>query len=224
MAAISSHSLPSISSHLYPSQPQKFRKTLPPIFISTNPSHLNLHQLAHLFASTNFSCHRFPNPDAQTGRVEPVDPGKLRTAVDHSSVVVSVFCREEFCEGGGGKEDLGFGGLLMERAVPVSEKNGRLVGFGRAVSDGGLTAAIYDVVVIPSLQRLGIGRRIVKRIIRLFFEACGFGEDALGSTTMMYTRSASNYAEGNPSVRRVGRMLLLVPPLRKSSSENAASG
>lgn len=38
-------------------------------------------------------------------------------------------------------------GELIRRAVPVSESNGRLVGFGRAVSDCGLTASIYDVAV-----------------------------------------------------------------------------
>lgn len=38
-------------------------------------------------------------------------------------------------------------GELIKRAVPLSESNGRLVGFGRAVSDHGLTASIFDVAV-----------------------------------------------------------------------------
>lgn len=42
---------------------------------------------------------------------------------------------------------MGFGGDWLRRVVPVTAENGMLVGFGRAVSDGGLTAAIYDVVV-----------------------------------------------------------------------------
>lgn len=119
----------------------------------------------------------------------------------------------------------------------MSESNGQLVGFGRAVSDNGLTASIYDVAVIPSLRRLGIGSMIVKRIIRvltnkgiydiaalcseeerLFFEACGFGEDALGSTTMMYTQAASSQVSDDTSVKPAGRMLLLVPPMRESKT------
>lgn len=31
---------------------------------------------------------------------------------------------------------------------PVTPQNGELVGFGRAVSDMGLTASIYDVMVL----------------------------------------------------------------------------
>lgn len=41
----------------------------------------------------------------------------------------------------------------------------RLVGFGRAVSDGAYQAAIYDVVVIPEYQKQGIGRLIMERIL-----------------------------------------------------------
>ncbi|PWA88287.1 acyl-CoA N-acyltransferases (NAT) superfamily protein [Artemisia annua] len=155
----------------------------------------------------------FPNttPD---GHVEPVDVTKLKKAVSHSSVVVSVFAKTE--------------DEWYNRMVPLNALSGELVGFGRAVCDGALTASIYDVMVIPSLQGRGIGRMILQRIIRLltnkgiydiaalcsdqemdFFKACGFGDDMLGSTTMMYTRS------GNDMVISAGRKLLMVPPLRK---------
>jgi len=65
-----------------------------------------------------------------------------------------------------------------------------------------------DLQVHPSLQRRGIGRKIVEKITRVlhsrgiydistlctgkerpFFESCGFRDDAMGSTTMMYTKS-----------------------------------
>ncbi|RZC16830.1 hypothetical protein D0Y65_009924 [Glycine soja] len=93
--------------------------------------------------------------------------------------------------------------------MPVSPSRDQLVRFGRVLFEYGLTASIYDVMVIPSLQRMGIGQMIVKKIVRmltnrdiydiaalcsgnerLFFEACGFGDDILGSTTMMYRRTA----------------------------------
>ncbi|KAK9284013.1 hypothetical protein L1049_012272 [Liquidambar formosana] len=94
--------------------------------------------------------------------------------------------------------------------------------------------------VIPSLRGMGIGRMIVNRIIRmltsreiydiaalcsenerLFFNACGFGEDVLGSTTMMYTRTVPNHPEGDQMdqmVKRAGRRLLLAPSLREPSA------
>lgn len=40
----------------------------------------------------------------------------------------------------------------------------KLIGFGRAISDGAYQAAIYDVVVIPEYQRQGIGRLLMERI------------------------------------------------------------
>lgn len=50
---------------------------------------------------------------------------------------------------------------------------------------------------------------------RLFFEACGFGEDHLDSTTMMYTRTPLE-CKSNQVERVAGRLQLLVPPGRES--------
>ena len=41
----------------------------------------------------------------------------------------------------------------------------RMVGFGRAISDGVYQAAIYDVAVVPEFQGGGIGAIIVKEIL-----------------------------------------------------------
>lgn len=101
-----------------------------------------------------------------------------------------------------------FLGIDMDLGRLGRREEQRLVGFGRAVSDVGLTASVHDVVVHPSLQRRGIGRKILEKITRVlhsrgiydisalctgkerpFFEACGFDDDAMGSTTMMYTRN-----------------------------------
>jgi GNAT superfamily N-acetyltransferase len=43
--------------------------------------------------------------------------------------------------------------------------DGRLIGFGRAISDGVYQAAIYDVAVIPEFQKKGIGTKITKSIL-----------------------------------------------------------
>ena len=42
----------------------------------------------------------------------------------------------------------------------------RLIGFGRAISDGQYQSAIYDVVVAPVYQGRGLGLRIVKTLLR----------------------------------------------------------
>ncbi len=41
----------------------------------------------------------------------------------------------------------------------------QLIGFGRAISDGYIQAAIYDVAVLPNYQRDGIGRQIIGKIV-----------------------------------------------------------
>jgi len=43
--------------------------------------------------------------------------------------------------------------------------DGRLTGFGRAISDGVYQAALYDCAVAPSHQGQGIGRTIVERLL-----------------------------------------------------------
>jgi len=42
---------------------------------------------------------------------------------------------------------------------------GRLIGFGRAISDGAYQAAIYDCAVLPEFQGKGIGKIILKSIL-----------------------------------------------------------
>ncbi|CAA0834494.1 Acyl-CoA N-acyltransferases (NAT) superfamily protein [Striga hermonthica] len=196
----------------------------PPIAISTNPVHINLNHLRELYAACNLSGHRFPAVD-DSGGFEPIDEIKLRTALSHSPFVVSAFTRPEFLTTDSEEVTnfIGLSGGWMRKLARVTPENGRLVGFVRAVSDLGLTAAIYDVMVHPALRGQGIGRMIVKRIVRmlasrgiydisalctgserLFFSACGFGEDILGSTTMMYTRSASSNSNNEQAVSAVG--------------------
>jgi Acetyltransferases len=41
----------------------------------------------------------------------------------------------------------------------------KLIGFGRAISDGAYQAAIYDIAIVPEYQGKGIGRLIVNNII-----------------------------------------------------------
>ncbi|WP_346899102.1 GNAT family N-acetyltransferase [Clostridium sp. UBA7503] len=43
--------------------------------------------------------------------------------------------------------------------------NNRLIGFGRALSDGVYQGAIYDVAILPQYQGKGIGKLIVSTIL-----------------------------------------------------------
>lgn len=41
----------------------------------------------------------------------------------------------------------------------------KLIGFGRAISDGAYQAALYDVAILPEYQSKGIGKMIVSKIV-----------------------------------------------------------
>lgn len=41
----------------------------------------------------------------------------------------------------------------------------KLIGFGRAISDGLRQSAIYDVAILPEYQGLGIGKLIIENIV-----------------------------------------------------------
>lgn|SRR5579875_2063681 len=43
--------------------------------------------------------------------------------------------------------------------------NGRIVGCGRAITDGVFNAAIYDVIVHPEFQKQGIARQIMENLL-----------------------------------------------------------
>ncbi|CAA7020943.1 unnamed protein product [Microthlaspi erraticum] len=189
-----------------------------PIYISTLKKDINLEELRRLYAHCNLSCNRLSENGSSIVE-KTVDMKKLRTAISRSDVVVSVFCKPHHTDL---DDDESLSSSLFplnskkqnkdrdlfRNVLPLTPSNGKLVGFGRAYSDYGLTASIHDLMVLPSLQRMGIGKLIVNRITRLlisreiydiaalcfeherpFFKACGFGDDRMGSTTMMFTKS-----------------------------------
>lgn len=92
----------------------------------------------------------------------------------------------------------------------MTGKVSRVVGFGRAVSDGALVATLHDIMVHPEYRRQGIGTKVVQLLTRnldtrldvidvgvvvkgdedgvfeQFLTRAGFGEDDEGSTAMVY--------------------------------------
>ncbi|CAK9873195.1 unnamed protein product [Sphagnum jensenii] len=161
--------------------------------VNTNWKTIDIEELRSLLAATNQNCEQFPKFDAD-GSVAKVDPVKLQRALRNSFVVVALNMRVDIPED-----------YYTERPPDSWLGRNRLVAFGRATSDHTLTASIYDLAVAPSLQRQGIGRKLLQKIVReisrqgisdiaamatpdtrCFFQACGFGSDILGSTTMVY--------------------------------------
>lgn len=48
----------------------------------------------------------------------------------------------------------------------------RLIACGRMISDGQMYSAIFDVVVDPEFQKLGLGRQIVEKLVRRVPQTC----------------------------------------------------
>ncbi|MBW4698088.1 MAG: GNAT family N-acetyltransferase [Aphanocapsa lilacina HA4352-LM1] len=96
--------------------------------------------------------------------------------------------------------------LACSNPVVAAYAESRLVGFARATSDGAFRATIWDVVVHPDYQKLGLGRRLIEALLaepamrdvervylmttfqQGFYEKLGFQRNA--STTMLMMRLA----------------------------------
>lgn len=141
-----------------------------PIYISTLKKDINLEELRRLYAHCNHSCNRLTENGSSIVE-KTVDMKKLRRAVSRSDVVVSVFCKPHHVD----LDDDDDGGdvvsyseeeslpsslfplnlrkqnkdrYLFPNVLPLTPSNGKLVGFGRAYSDYGLTASIHDLMVL----------------------------------------------------------------------------
>jgi ribosomal protein S18 acetylase RimI-like enzyme len=91
--------------------------------------------------------------------------------------------------------------LQNSRPIVTAWDDDRLIGFARATSDGIYRAAIWDVVVHPDYQGLGLGRKLVETLLmhphvnraervylmttnqQKFYERIGFEENR--TTTMV---------------------------------------
>lgn len=88
-----------------------------------------------------------------------------------------------------------FDGITRSLRVVCARENGRLVGLARVVGDGLTIVYLQDILVAPSHQRGGIGKRLFERVLepfgevrqkvlitddeprqRAFYEAMGFTE------------------------------------------------
>ncbi|BAF17958.1 Os05g0516300 [Oryza sativa Japonica Group] len=117
----------------------------PPITISMDPAAVDPAHLQALMLACAHSCAIRPSPPSAAE--DPVDLRKLRVALAHSFLVVSVFCSARFLDDGDGGVDGDGRRRLLGLGLGLGRREDRrLVGFGRAVSDVGLTASVHDVV------------------------------------------------------------------------------
>jgi ribosomal protein S18 acetylase RimI-like enzyme len=69
-------------------------------------------------------------------------------------------------------------------------KQGQLLGFARATSDGALSAVIWDVAVAPAWQRGGLGRALVERL------TASLVEDGIATITLYAGAAAESRCGG----------------------------
>lgn len=94
----------------------------------------------------------------------------------------------------------------------------QLVGFGRVLTDRVYRAMLYDIIVHPDYQGLGVGRAVVEHLIhhpllekvpvialftrdkQSFYERLGFvSDERMGLTGMILVREGTTYDAGGPA-------------------------
>ncbi|GFH41237.1 GNAT family N-acetyltransferase [Lactococcus insecticola] len=65
----------------------------------------------------------------------------------------------------------------LYKVFAIDDATGKLVGVGRALSDGVLQANIYNIAVSPTLQNQGVGRKIINNLL----------DQAAGQIVTLYT-------------------------------------
>lgn len=96
--------------------------------------------------------------------------------------------------------------------VALASVDERIIGFGRAITDGVFNAAIYDVVVHPEYQNQGVGKKIMEHLMdkladgscvhlistsgnEAFYRKMGFKRIKTGMARYLNEKLASEYLE-----------------------------
>jgi len=90
--------------------------------------------------------------------------------------------------------------------VAVDRRSGKAIGMGRAISDGVSDAYIQDLVVLPEYRGRGIGKAILRQILKLCRER-GIGWIALiaeGGSGEFYRRHGFGVEEGDIPMMYLG--------------------
>ena len=104
--------------------------------------------------------------------------------------------------------------MLLGSCVVVSAwQAGRLVGLGRATSDGVFRAVLWDVVVASEQQGQGLGRRIVESLL-------SYKTVAEAERVYLMTTNSSGFYEKLGFTSQHGQQLLVLYRSPKSSDSN----
>ncbi|MEL7418455.1 MAG: GNAT family N-acetyltransferase [Cyanobacteria bacterium J06631_6] len=97
-----------------------------------------------------------------------MDCSHIQFCVDKSQVnfaqLQSLFARTAFWARSRDMDDLKTAVTHSNPVVTVWDRD-RLIGFARATSDGIYRAAIWDVIVDPDYQGVGLGRKLVQTVL-----------------------------------------------------------
>ena len=97
-----------------------------------------------------------------------MDCSHVQFCVDKSQVdfdqLQSLFAKAAFWARSRGREDLEIAIANSNPVVTVWDES-RQIGFARANSDGIYRAAIWDVVIDPEYQGVGLGRKLVQTVL-----------------------------------------------------------
>lgn len=195
-------------------------KVLPRIQYSTNYKELHCEELLQLFSSAGLAFDqciapgKLPNNEQAAGKAEELL--RLEHALEKSMTVVIASVMEDkllsYTEPQQEVSEASKDDWTWVTARRQRKKRKILVGFARATGDGALTATIHDVVVLPELQGLGLGRKLLAKATTQvrnktgttdiglaafpasygFFSKCGFDLDREQSTFMTFALSKCN--------------------------------
>ena len=70
------------------------------------------------------------------------------------------------------KKDLFLSAYKSRYAIITAWSDKNLIGFGTMISDGNMYSSIFDVVIDPTFQKMGIGKEIVQRLVNKTPQAC----------------------------------------------------
>jgi len=124
---------------------------------------------------------------------------------------ISAFAVQEICESvGWNRRETDLIAQALENSIVVISvwENEYLIGFGRATGDKIFNATLWDIVVRPTHQRRGLGRLVIKELLKQldtyhiplvtlyadpgtesFYERFGFLSDPTGAKAMFREKS-----------------------------------
>ncbi|KAL0018792.1 hypothetical protein WJX79_000980 [Trebouxia sp. C0005] len=169
-------------------------KVLPRIQYSTNVQHIDCEELLLLMDTAGLAFDKCTAPGKISDEPPPADKAgrlqKLRHAIEKSMTVVIASVMEdklpsykelhEECSQSS-TDDWSWVTARRQR-----KKRKVLAGFARATGDGALTATIHDLVVLPELQGLGLGRKLLAKATTQVRNRTGTTDIGLASDPASY--------------------------------------